>query len=158
MSRWGLIPWPYYPVQGKGENACRGFVLRPFRDNCSRANSRYSHAFVYKFHLGNQIDRAENTLLTDSRNHIPWLGQTHEIISLFRTGNSKLHTLSSGTSPYRLYKGVISPGGGGKNTQMRFLPMTIHLLLSQNTQWTFFSPRNNRSIFCNEIADNCCLC
>lgn len=56
-------------------------------------------AFVYKIHLGNQIDRAGSTLFTDP----------HEIIYPFLDREVKDHALSSGTSPHRPYNEAPPP-------------------------------------------------
>jgi len=63
-------------------------------------------AFVYKIHLGNQIDRAGNTLKKRlTRNYIPCVGQS-EIIYPVYDREVKNHTLSSSTSLYRPNKEV----------------------------------------------------
>ena len=54
----------------------------------ARANSSRSHCLSI---LANQINRADNTMLTDSRqNYIPCLVQSHtKLVTLFSTEKSK---------------------------------------------------------------------
>ena len=49
-----------------GKYTCRLVLNKAFINNCSRQIHVIVIAFVYKIHLGNQNDRAGNTLLTDS--------------------------------------------------------------------------------------------
>ena len=123
----GQHPQFYYLVLDKQQNA-RSLVLKPFIANCNRGNSRYSQCSVVhwstnKLHQENQINHAAgNTLFvikTDSHEVIHLVIYTQEILHLFRTDSHEIvypvwdredknHTLSSGTSPCRPYKGVTS--------------------------------------------------
>jgi len=83
----------------------------------------FVHWSTNKFHQANQINlAADNTLFvikTDSHEIIQLVKYTQEILHLFRTDSHEIvypvwdredknHTLSSGTSPCRPYKGVTS--------------------------------------------------
>ena len=92
---------------GGGGEQCALWEMCKWR--FARANSRYNHCLhtwsTKKLHLGYQINRAGNTLLTDSHN----IAYPDRLMALFKTERTENHGLPSGTSLYKPYKGVQIP-------------------------------------------------
>ena len=92
---------------GRGGEQCALWKMCKWR--FARANSRYNHCLhtwsTKKLHLGYQINRAGNTLLTDSHN----IAYPDRLMALFKTERTENHGLPSGTSLYKPYKGVQIP-------------------------------------------------
>ena len=92
---------------GGGGEQCALWEMCKWR--FARANSRYNHCLhtwsTKKLHLGYQINRAGNTLLTDSHN----IAYPDRLMTLFKTERTENHGLPSGTSMYKPYKGVQIP-------------------------------------------------
>ena len=130
-------PQFYYCLQDKEENA-RRLVLKPFVGNCNRANSRYSHCLCIQ-NSSMKSNRSCRIYHFNrlTRNHIPWLRQTHTKFSIYPVQDREVknHTLFSVITPYRSYEGAPSPPGQQytneisthHNPTVTFTKHTVHL-------------------------------